>query len=428
MRSRRARSFVAAQALVAAASALPVLDAGAVRADAPRRGFDSVHVVVPAGAFPTDVQNVQAAVDLGGTVLLKARNAAGVPTAFDFGTPEEEVAGFQVALQGDVQLLGEKVGSARTTIRGGYRPILVGLDGWQGEFSAIPGRVRIQGIDFERSEQSAIDVYKAARVEIADNRISNVVGTFGLATGINVFGGGDERRITGRVVIRDNVIAYHAADLDWSHSIVLDDVSADVDVLRNAIDTTQEFSGILVVRQVEGTVRIARNLVVANAEDPGVAGVGIYVYQNDLWDGVRTSRPRFWITDNRIVGEHGIGLVGQRGSIEAAFVHGNHVTTRGASGLQEGIFFGGNVSRSLVSANRIAGPGAYGLDVYSFEPGQAAAANWFLGNDLTRFDASVADLYLDAHTSDHTAVVGASDTVIDLGTGNRIVRRRPHPR
>ena len=42
-------------------------------------------VVYPTGSYPLDVQNVQAALDGGGTVLLKATNAAGVPTAFDFG-------------------------------------------------------------------------------------------------------------------------------------------------------------------------------------------------------------------------------------------------------------------------------------------------------------------------------------------------------
>jgi len=44
-------------------------------------------VVYPTGVYPTDVQNVQVAVDLGGTVLLKAQNTASIATAFNFGPP-----------------------------------------------------------------------------------------------------------------------------------------------------------------------------------------------------------------------------------------------------------------------------------------------------------------------------------------------------
>ena len=41
--------------------------------------------VYPTGSFPLDVQNVQAAINAGGTVLLKATNAADQPIAFNFG-------------------------------------------------------------------------------------------------------------------------------------------------------------------------------------------------------------------------------------------------------------------------------------------------------------------------------------------------------
>lgn len=42
-------------------------------------------VVYPTGIFPTDVQNVQAAINQGGTVLLKATDTVGHPLAFNFG-------------------------------------------------------------------------------------------------------------------------------------------------------------------------------------------------------------------------------------------------------------------------------------------------------------------------------------------------------
>jgi hypothetical protein len=70
-----------------------------------------------------------------------------------------------------------------------------------------------------------------------------------------------------------------------------------------------------------------------------------------------------------------------------------------------------------VWANRIEGIGAYGLDVFAFEPGQVAESNLFVHIHLTRSDASVADLFLDAYTSDNTVVVDASDMVIGPARG-----------
>ena len=45
-------------------------------------------VVYPTGQWPADVDDVQAAANAGGRILLKAVNASGVPTAFNFGSPD----------------------------------------------------------------------------------------------------------------------------------------------------------------------------------------------------------------------------------------------------------------------------------------------------------------------------------------------------
>src|SRR5438445_10092976 len=71
-------------------------------------------IVYPTGVFPTDVQNVQAAVDLGGTVLLKSVNATGDTAAFNFGTPRCFPDRF-VSLSTDVNIVGERVGPHMTT-------------------------------------------------------------------------------------------------------------------------------------------------------------------------------------------------------------------------------------------------------------------------------------------------------------------------
>jgi hypothetical protein len=394
-------------------------------------------VVHPTGNFPEDVQNVQAAVDLGGTVLLKARNTAGEPTAFNFGSFEGTVCDRQVGLHRDVWLLGETAGSSRTTITGGYRPLLIGVPsgGWcTAGFAETPPQVRVEGITFDRSLQAAIDVYKASRAEIVGNRITNIDVSFVLGVGVNVFGGGAQRRITGKVTIANNLIEFATPGTGWNHGIVLDNVSADVAIERNWIRTTQDFTGILVVRQVEAKVRIADNVVMSHPDGlrPEEPGIGIYIFANDLWDAIRNSAPVYEVVGNRVVtdGAVGIGLVGLRGSIEGPVIERNHISLvlppEGSFlTVAAGIALGGNVSGARIAANRIDGPADFALDVFAldasiFGPNQSAAVdNAFLGNNLTQFRPELADVFLDEHTR-NTAVAGRVRSVIDLGQDNRI--------
>src|SRR5262245_31496697 len=77
-------------------------------------------VVYPTGSFPEDFEAVQAAVDQGGHVLLKAADASGRPTAFDFGPPV--VGSGSVHITTDVEIEGEVLNGTQTTIRGGNAP------------------------------------------------------------------------------------------------------------------------------------------------------------------------------------------------------------------------------------------------------------------------------------------------------------------
>jgi hypothetical protein len=71
---------------------------------------------------------VQAAIDRGGTVFLKATNIAGKPMAFNFGTPDPNhggttcnVDGVSVSITVDVAIIGERAGQQMATIKGGCR-------------------------------------------------------------------------------------------------------------------------------------------------------------------------------------------------------------------------------------------------------------------------------------------------------------------
>jgi hypothetical protein len=121
-------------------------------------------VVYPTGDYPTDVQNIQAAVDRGGTVLLKAQNAAGAATAFNFGPPVQG-PGF-VTLHRDVELLGEQLGSTITTLDGGHYPV-------RGGFEAIKATIR--GIAFAGPLEGALFFFNPMLdVQIIGNQILDV--------------------------------------------------------------------------------------------------------------------------------------------------------------------------------------------------------------------------------------------------------------
>lgn len=370
-------------------------------------------VVFPTGEFPTDVENVQAAVDQGGIVLLKATNQDGQPTAFNFGPPDPFVFG-SVALETDVWVLGETAGSQMTTIEGGVFPLF-----------GRAGRVRIEGIHFHGALVSAIIVVQSTGAEVVGNRITGVVPLppeFGFTEARAIKFLANAFPITGTVVVADNLIEdsvpadYSDDVIDFSDGIVFDEVEADVYIEGNTIADVQD-DGILMINS-RGPVHIRDNLIVPGPGEPGSFGNGIAINHGTAVD---TSNASFEITGNDVFCENpnadGMYLFGNRATIISPVVARNRVTMQGS-------FFGaitlyGNVSSARVSNNRIDGEGAFAFDVVSIRPGDAAESNRFQGNNISHFDASVADLFLDAHTRD-TTFSGQSGTVIDLGTGNRI--------
>src|SRR6185295_13532586 len=118
-------------------------------------------VVYPTGEYPGDVQAVQAAVDGGGRVLLKATCAAGQPTAFAFGPPEVD-SGW-VELTTDVEVRGERQGQAMTTIRGGFFPFQ----------EYVQARTAVMGIHFDNPRGGGIFLGASSGAEISDNIITD---------------------------------------------------------------------------------------------------------------------------------------------------------------------------------------------------------------------------------------------------------------
>jgi len=79
-------------------------------------------------------------------------------------------------------------------------------------------------------------------------------------------------------------------------------------------------------------------------------------------------------------------------------------------------------SNNYVGQNQILilGSGAYALRINTFCcSGDKAVSNLFVGNNIARFESSVADVFFDAN-AERNISTGDSGTVTDLGTGNVI--------
>lgn len=364
-------------------------------------------VVHPTGRFPADLEAVQAAVDQGGRVLLKAVNAAGQPTAFDFG-PTDQATGASVTLTTDVAIRGESIGSRRTVIRGGFFPFQ--------EYE--PARVAIQRIVFEGPGGGAAFLGGSAGAELTDNVITKVAGfpwAFGGRKGTGFWIGGGCCDVTGSILIARNTIS----DIDAEDGIGLALVAfdAEIRVVGNDIRGTG-FMGILAFANA-GRVTIEDNVVVPG---PSLFPGSFYDVGNGIQAGPPNEVPDAGsavIRNNRVLCENpnadGIVVSGFGSGMDHSLVTNNRVEMRGS--LYGGITLAQQVSSTVVSLNRVTGDGAYALDSIGFDADARLERNLFLANATGRFESSLADVYLDQATSE-TWVLPCQGTVIDLGTGN----------
>lgn len=379
----------------------------------------TVHVVYPTGVFPDDVVRVQAAVDAAGagdTVLLKATNAAGAPTAFDFGPAS---TGGRVFLEHDVEkeIVGERTAAAVATVRGGRIPFL----------GNTTSRLAIRGLHFDRPGSSAVIVIRSTGVEIVGNSISGVVGNFVTPTltegRIKFLGGLDPNgAITGRIVVRDNVI--EDLDADFADATRVDAVAGDVEITGNRIENVGP-NGIL-VRNNRGSVEIADNEIRPGAGNSGPLAQGKGIGIAALFRGAP-----YTVVRNRIYAENpkagGIFLFA-RSPVTEPRIEYNHVVMTNNHVVMTNSFTAidllGNVSGAVVAYNRLEGTAAFGFDLVALSPFDLAASNTFVGNNVSRLTATQAHLFLDAHTH-NTVFVGNGGTVVDLGTGNHVTGLTP---
>ena len=376
-------------------------------------------VVYPTEQYPADVLNVQAALDQGGTVLLKATNVSGTPTPFNFGPPTLG-PGF-VTFRRDAELTGEHQGGAATTIVGGFYPVR-GFD---------PIRTSVRDITFDAPLHGAIFFEGApeAETEITGNQISHVVGRlfpgFGTVGEAMVVG-------SGRVVINDNIV--DSVDADEGIGITELDSAGPVEILRNRVTGTS--TNAIECTRNHGVVRIEDNIVRPGPTVDGFGGTGIevngtgayIVFRNDVLIETPGGIGIF------VFGAVGFGF----GPVTGAVIQSNNVVMQPVGDIDGSLFndtidLAGLVSDTYVGQNRVEGPGfsAFSLFDASFDPAQPSdlGSNTYVGNNIAHVRAEFADVVLDDATHD-TVLKGMSGSVVDLGANNHIAgfTRDGHPK
>lgn len=369
-------------------------------------------VVYPTGVWPDDMNNVQAAVSSDGSVLLKAVNRAGRPVAFNFGAPDQS-GPRQVSVEANVDIEGETIRGARTTIRGGLHPF-VGL---------TPVTRRISGIDFIGAQGLAIEIAASAgRLEISGNRIFALVPLlldigFTSTEGISI-SGSDGGPVTGAIRLWNNRIDLSDSSAQFRIAVQVDSVDADVDISGNEVFVAQSpingrvisSDGVIALR-CNSTVSITYNRVHLGAYESsaGIRGFG-------------NSEATYRVAGNLVTIESadadGISFDGYASS-SSGFVRGviedNVVSMHNG---EAGISLLAMASGITVRDNAIIGTGLFGIAVSNFDPTDVEANNRIIDNDLRFFTGDVGSIFLDTN-SQGTLVKGRCGSVVDLGTGNQ---------
>ena len=365
--------------------------------------------VYPTGQYPTDVQNVQAAIDQGGSILLKATNAAGAPTAFNFG-PSELGSGF-VQLNGTVALLGETVSdSARTTVTGGWGPLITFAN----------ANVTIGGIDFERPFEEAILLFDPASAKVVNNRVAHVVGrpfrpgvTFG--DGILIDGGGT-------ITIADNVI--EDVDAALGEGIAQSFARGAVEIARNRVSGTNTIAIESGPAGPGGAVRITNNTLLPGPQRYPRFAAGAAIEVNGGGAYAVTGNTATCVNPNAdCIVAVGRSDLGDFAPLVGPVIERNHVFAQSDGIL--GISLIGQVSNAYVGQNQVEGNGTVALAMFAqLVTSSDLASPTFVGNNIARFSASFADVFFDIPTHD-AVLVGVSGKVVDLGTNDRITGFTP---
>jgi hypothetical protein len=381
---------------------------------APAAGWPPASVVAPTGIYPADVQNVQAALDRGGMVWLRSRNAAGVPTAFNFGPAD--AGGATATITKNVAIFGELGAPARTTIAGGLVPFS----------SDAKVLITLANVRFVGPGAAAVVLNASSGAAIIGNEVTDVAGAVNSFGSVESHGmkfiAADRRSFSGHLIVSGNLI--HNLSAGFAEGLVFQSVGARVTVSFNRI-TSVESSGITVF-EPGGDVAITDNVVAPGAGSGGdfALGNGVQLY-GTAGGSYHVERNTITCTnpnaDGLIVAGGFNWLTFEPGPpVTGAVIRRNEVSMLDSCCGAISIF--DNVSSSTVSQNTLRGTAAWavGLVPTGLVELAGAAANRFVDNRIDQFDPSLAHVVFFSHTSENVWR-GPSGIIIDFGIDNVFV-------
>jgi hypothetical protein len=386
------------------------------------------------------VPAVQAAVDRGGSVILKGHFSFDAPPTnpivtdlLPFGIPAKA----EVRIRNAVTVSGtDDERGEMTTIDAGSIPFYVEAAGQD---------VAIRRLRFVRPTSLAMLVFAVRALDIVSNRVEGLK-TFGPAlngaVGILTVGGipnaakpGKPGNVSGNVIIAHNDFDVRGGTNTENvlgitvFSIGDSTTPVDVRVSENRIENSTEPA--INFRRVVGRVSIDHNVLktgtigVADArgEVIRVANLGTYVVAHNLID-----------CEWPLADAEGIGVFSQISAwpIEHALVVDNHITMAAPAGTAFSDFSGGIgvfgfANANVVQHNIIRGSARAGITmpVFPLSP-QAPAAptgNQLIENRFYHFTPAVADIFVGSNAVG-TVIVGRG-TVVDQGSGTMLEQGDP---
>ncbi len=407
--------------------------------------YAATTTVYPTGINPTDVLNVQTALNNGGTVLLKAVNQTGKATSFNFGTWNASVnipANSSVNLVTDVTITGETVGGNRTTIAGGVSPIYEAFTN---------AKASISGIKFVNPQWCAFNILRSTGITISNCEVAGVLpflngSGYTESSGIYLYGPGT---ITGNVSISGTYI--HGLDGQYEFGIKSYGISTTTNLVGNTVlvgNAADATSGTvdceaIAVAACPGTTNITGNNVQLLG---GIAYEGIAVYGTQA--GAANIVGNEVTVNAAAITHEAIGINGAVGasailanSIDCASSYaegialvGDATSSRGTvSNVTVGLnvididnsYFGavglyGSVTKCSISLNLIAGSSYYGVSANAEgDPSNLITSNSFLSNLFLGYSATGATLFFDTNTHNNVWR-GPYTSAINNGTGNTI--------
>ena len=392
-------------------------------------------VVIGTGNPDVDVPAIQAAVNLGGEVVLRGH--------FSFDTPPTIPTALEaVGIPQATILISKAVaisGAPDVSIEAGTIPFYV----------AAPGAtVTIQKVRFVRPRKSAIFVHAASGLVIASCRIDGItplpniqfsgigIGASDMAVIPTPSQPGHPENISGRILIADN-------DLDLAGGTAFDNVlgittfsagqspgrEADLYISGNRIRNITA-PGIN-LRRIGGRAHVEGNVIttgpvssqkIPRPEAIRVVNIGSYVIAHNVIDCQ-------WPDPDAI----GIGVFSQAADwpIADALVVDNEVTMSPPEGVLFGDFSAGIDVRGfahgvVVGNNLIRGRARAAVAVDVFKGGIPGNTKFVL-NRFDDFDASVADVII-GNGVNETVILGQKGTIRDHGSNTVILSFRDRPR